>query len=163
MDCNWPDFSVHGILQARILEWVASPFSRGSSWPRDRICISCTAGRFFTILSHQGSPIQIYGYWQIYSYIMFTTIKIDSISYTQTFLLLLYRQSLITTLVIMLSVTFIFLFSRRKWNYSKFWVQPLLQMHNAFKIHLLYSTHRISSSFPFISEYLSIIWIYLFA
>ena len=34
MDCNLPDFSVHGILQARILEWVAIPFSRASSWPR---------------------------------------------------------------------------------------------------------------------------------
>ena len=42
---------VHGILQARILEWVAMPSSRGSSPPRDRTCISyssCTAGRFFT-------------------------------------------------------------------------------------------------------------------
>ena len=35
MDCSPPGFSVHGILQARILEWVAIPFSRGSSQPRD--------------------------------------------------------------------------------------------------------------------------------
>ena len=61
----------------------------------------------------------------------------------------------------MLSVTFIFLFSRRKWNYSKFWVQPFLQRHNAFKIHLLYRTHHISSSFLFIPEYHCIIQIYL--
>ena len=40
---------VHGILQARILEWVANPFSVGSSWPRDRTQVSCIAGRFFTI------------------------------------------------------------------------------------------------------------------
>ena len=40
--------SVHGILQARILEWVAIPFSR-SSWPRNWTCVSCIAGRFFTI------------------------------------------------------------------------------------------------------------------
>ena len=33
MDCSLPDSSVHGILQARILEWIAMPFSRGSSWP----------------------------------------------------------------------------------------------------------------------------------
>ena len=39
---------VHGILQTRILEWVALPFSRGSSQPRDRIQVSCIAGRFFT-------------------------------------------------------------------------------------------------------------------
>ena len=38
-----------GILQARILEWVANPFSTGSSWPRDRTQVSCIAGRFFTI------------------------------------------------------------------------------------------------------------------
>ena len=38
-----------GILQARILEWVAIPFSRGSSWPRDWTCASCIAGGFFTI------------------------------------------------------------------------------------------------------------------
>ena len=34
MDCSPPGFSVHGILQTKILEWVATPFSRGSSWPR---------------------------------------------------------------------------------------------------------------------------------
>jgi len=38
-----------GILQARILEWVAMPSSRGSSKPRDQIQVSYTAGRFFTI------------------------------------------------------------------------------------------------------------------
>ena len=43
-----PPWTVHGILQARILEWVASPFSRGSSQPRDRTQVSCIAGRFFT-------------------------------------------------------------------------------------------------------------------
>ena len=41
--------SVHGILQARILEWVAFPFSRGSSWPKDQTQVSCIAGRFFTV------------------------------------------------------------------------------------------------------------------
>ena len=40
--------SVHGISQARTLEWVAFPFSRGSSRPRDRIQVSCIAGEFFT-------------------------------------------------------------------------------------------------------------------
>ena len=48
MDCSPTGFSVHGILQARILEWVAIPFSRGSSWPRDQTLVSCIAGRFFT-------------------------------------------------------------------------------------------------------------------
>ena len=49
MDCSPPDSSVREILQARILEWIAIPFSRGSSWPRDRTWISHIAGRFFTI------------------------------------------------------------------------------------------------------------------
>ena len=39
----------HGILQATVLEWVAIPFSRGSSWPRDRTQVSHTADRFFTV------------------------------------------------------------------------------------------------------------------
>ena len=47
VDCSPPGSSVHGILQARILEWVAIPFSRGSSWPRDWTRLSHTAGRFF--------------------------------------------------------------------------------------------------------------------
>ena len=41
MDCSLPGSSAHGIFQARILEWVAVSFSRGSSQPRDQICISC--------------------------------------------------------------------------------------------------------------------------
>ena len=49
MDSSPPGSSVHGILQGRILEWVAIPFSRGSSQPKDRMRVSCTAGRFFTI------------------------------------------------------------------------------------------------------------------
>ena len=48
MDCSPPGFSVHGILQARILEWVAISFSRRTSWLRDQTRVSCIAGRFFT-------------------------------------------------------------------------------------------------------------------
>ena len=46
--CDPVAYTVHGILQARTLEWVAYPFSRGSSQPRDRTGVSCIAGRFFT-------------------------------------------------------------------------------------------------------------------
>ena len=45
---NSMDYTVHEILQARKLEWVAFPFSRGSSWPRNLTGISCIAGEFFT-------------------------------------------------------------------------------------------------------------------
>ena len=49
VDCSLPGSSVHGILQARILEWVAMPSSRGSSQPRDRTCVSyCSCTDFTT-------------------------------------------------------------------------------------------------------------------
>ena len=48
MECSPPGSSVHGIFQARILEWVATSFSRRSSPPRDRIQVSCITGRLFT-------------------------------------------------------------------------------------------------------------------
>ena len=50
VDCNVLGFSVHGILQARILEWIAISFSRGSSQPRDRIQVSHIGGRRFNLL-----------------------------------------------------------------------------------------------------------------
>ena len=49
MDCSSPSSSVHGILQARILKWVAFPFSRRSSQSRNQTQVSCIAGSFFTI------------------------------------------------------------------------------------------------------------------
>ena len=49
MDCNLPGSSVHGIFQARVLEWVAISFSRGSSWPRDPARVSRVVGRCFTV------------------------------------------------------------------------------------------------------------------
>ena len=47
VDCSPPGSSIHGILQERILEWVATSFSRGSSWPMERTRVSCIAGRLF--------------------------------------------------------------------------------------------------------------------
>ena len=46
--CDHMDYKVHGILQARILEWVAIPSSTGPSQPKDWTQVSCIAGRFFT-------------------------------------------------------------------------------------------------------------------
>ena len=54
MDCSPQGFSVYGILQARILEWVAIPFSSGSSWPRGRSQVPHIAGILYH-LSYQGS------------------------------------------------------------------------------------------------------------
>ena len=56
MDCGPPASSVHGILQARILEWIAIPFSRGSSRPRAHTQASRIAGRFLTIWATRGAP-----------------------------------------------------------------------------------------------------------
>ena len=60
MDCSPPGSSVHGVLHARILEWVAIPFSRGPSRPRDRThvsWVSCLADGFFTT-EPQGCYVQ---------------------------------------------------------------------------------------------------------
>ena len=67
MDCSPPGSSVHGIFQARILEWVAIPFSRGSFQPRDLTQVSCIAGGFFTIWA----PREALGY-NIVVYIHYT-------------------------------------------------------------------------------------------
>ena len=53
VDCSPPGSSVHEILQARLLKWVAISFSRGSSWPRDQTRVSCTASSFFYRVCHQ--------------------------------------------------------------------------------------------------------------
>ena len=49
IDCSLPGSSIQGIFQARVLEWVAISFSRGSSWPRDRTRVSHIVGRRFTV------------------------------------------------------------------------------------------------------------------
>ena len=63
MDCSLPGSSIgrkilHGIFQARILEWVAIFFSGGSSRPKNLIPVSCIAGRLY-YLTHQGIPLQM--------------------------------------------------------------------------------------------------------
>ena len=56
MDCSPPGSSVHGILQARILEWLVISSSRGSFQPRDWTLVSCITGRFFTIWATKEAP-----------------------------------------------------------------------------------------------------------
>ena len=60
-DCSPPGYSVHGILRQRILEWVAMPFSRGSSWPKDWNWASCITGRIFTVWA----PREHSSYWHL--------------------------------------------------------------------------------------------------
>ena len=67
MDCNLPGSLVHGISQARILEWVAVPSSRGSSPPRDRTWVSCTTGRHSTRLQRNIQYIEYPWPWAFQS------------------------------------------------------------------------------------------------
>ena len=53
------DYTIRGILQARILEWVAFPFSRGSSQPRDQTQVSCVTGRFFTSWATREAQVHV--------------------------------------------------------------------------------------------------------
>ena len=63
MDCSLPGSSVHGIFQARVLEWAAITFSRGSSQPRDRTQVSHTVGRHFTVWATTGLRIDAFELW----------------------------------------------------------------------------------------------------
>ena len=84
--CSPAGSSVHGILQARILEWVAMPFSRGSSPPRDQTRASCVAGRFFTIWATMEAPNFLF-----LGFISWTQAE-ESGRMLVTFLLGMYRQ-----------------------------------------------------------------------
>ena len=59
IDCSLAGSSVHGILQARILDWVAIPFFRGSSQPRDQTQVSCIAGGFFTVWATRKAQVKV--------------------------------------------------------------------------------------------------------
>ena len=59
MNCSPPYSFVHGILHERILECIAMPFSRGSSWPRDWTQVSCISRQILDCLSHGGSPYSL--------------------------------------------------------------------------------------------------------
>ena len=65
-DCSLPGLSVHGIFQARILEWVAISYSRGCFQPRDQTQVSCVSciGRQIIYLCHLGSPTNMHAHFQ---------------------------------------------------------------------------------------------------
>ena len=60
MDCSPPGSFIHGILQARILEWVAIHFSRVFSWAKDWAWVSCTTGRFFTVWATRQAHLSLH-------------------------------------------------------------------------------------------------------
>ena len=75
MDCNRPGCSVHGILQARILEWVAVPFSRGSSWPSEACFTAEPPGKPEDLLKYRllvptsAFPIQLVIWYQTWEFV----------------------------------------------------------------------------------------------
>ena len=72
MDCSLPGFSLHGILQAKILEWGAVPFSRGSSQPRNQTRVSCIAGAFFTNWAIREDYIKYSLLYKVYFFLDYT-------------------------------------------------------------------------------------------
>ena len=82
MDCSPPGSSVHGILQSRILEWVAMPSSRGSSQPRDWTQVSCIAGKFFTTEPAREAPpssLLLTKYQMILLWLLSSSLEMDKI------------------------------------------------------------------------------------
>ena len=81
INCSLPSSSVHGILQARVLEWVAISFSRGSSRTRDPTRVSCMAGRRFTLWAAREAP----GIYDIVSAFIFKALKLDEILFAGSY------------------------------------------------------------------------------
>ena len=94
MDCNLPGSSAHGLLQARILAWVAIPFSRGSCRPRDHVS-PALAGKFLTIWATREAHIYIHLsvntyilciYTWIYLHILYLYVYfLNTYTYTNTY------------------------------------------------------------------------------
>ena len=97
--CHPRDYTVHGILQARILEWVAVPFSRGSSQPR----VSCIAGRFFYQLSYQGNSYFVFYSCLFLSFLSFSIL--DWLNFLQAIILLLLFQFLYVIITLKIFIT----------------------------------------------------------
>ena len=66
MDCSLPGSSVHGIFQARVLEWTAISFSRGSSQPRAQTRVSCIVDRRFTVWATVGLYFLLYIFYNLF-------------------------------------------------------------------------------------------------
>ena len=81
MDCSLPGSSDHGIFQARVLEWGAISFSRGSSRPRDRTRVSRIVGRGIYCLSHQGRALMGVSHFHILWYSLLYMCTILSFAY----------------------------------------------------------------------------------
>ena len=88
MDCSLRGSSVHGIFKARVLEWVAISFSRGSSQPRDQTQVSCIASRCFTVWATEFPAFFVYLDNSLLSYVSIANIFSQSVFYLLILLIL---------------------------------------------------------------------------
>ena len=93
MDCNPPGFSVRGISQARIVQWVAISSSRGSSQPRDGNQVSCIGRQILYLLSHQKS-LRGKGYMELMG-------GIDNKLYSKNIELLVLKDTLVVVVIVL--------------------------------------------------------------
>ena len=152
-----PSSSVHGIFQARILEWVAIPFSRRSSWPRNRIPVSHTAGRFFTIWATQKAPQYTIEVLKLYVYVY---LFLQALSMKTAFLPLIFLVSFVKNqlavalgFISVLSILFLYvkfcsnawitlyysfalIFESEKWKSSKFLFSNIVLANLCLWIHI---------------------------
>ena len=84
MDCSLPGSSIHGIFQAKVLEWVAIAFSRGSSQPRTRTHISCIGRQILYRLSCEGSTLEFFFFILNYMNCLYV-LEINSLSVANIF------------------------------------------------------------------------------
>ena len=83
MDCSLPGSSVYGIFQARVLEWVAIFFSRGSSWPRNWTWVACIADRFITDwATREALRCQIFLIWLQFSSVQLSSVRLFETQWT---------------------------------------------------------------------------------
>ena len=121
MDCSPPGSSVHGIFQARILEWVAISFSRESSWPRDWTWISCVACRLFTIwVTMEVCTFYLFYIWK------FVPLNLSHLFFFSLHCPLLWQPPVcslyqwVCCYLVMFVHPFCFLDSTYKWNHTVF-------------------------------------------
>ena len=127
LDCSPPGSSVLGILQARILEWVAIPFTRGSSQPRDWAWVSCIAGRLFTIWATREEL------WLCFSLLTLSSSKIGGSSFPVFWSLWWFQDMFVYLLLLVISVVL-----TGVWDWKLFYFFLLMNEWIKVKIKLLY-------------------------
>ena len=123
MDCNSPVSSVHGLLQVRILEWAAIPFSGESSQPKNWTQVSCSAGGYFTLWAL--FPCQFHNFLplgQIYLWLTHTSILLMSYTVVDIFDRISYWR--------IGFLQFSLLSLKREWNHQSYLMYVIEKLRN---------------------------------